>query len=285
MGNINQISINGNIYDIKDKNVQIMKFDNDEGAIETNEQTYFKNNLGHIVGIIYSKDNTNYILFGWQDKENIIIEPNQIAIRFNNKNSITLSEIIRTIFYSNETDALKIAETILSLSAPNYKDIITLSDAYTIINDFNKQRIIEISNNNKSITIGNNYNNLILKNKNEDIIIEKDIIRVGTECYYRTNVITLIINDLGKLLNDGANTTRTLNEIYDICGLIPENINRINNGTLIYLNEKDGNGVYKVNLLKTGTYPNFECISSNNRTNIKFLHSHDDIYSIKKIEI
>lgn len=250
------------------------------GAIETNEQTYFKNNLGHTVGIIYSKDDTNYILFGWQDKENIIIEPNQIAIRFNNKNSIALSEIIRTIFYNNETDALKIAETVLSLSAPNYKDIITLSDAYTVINDFNKQRIIEISNSNNSIQIGNNNNDLILINKECNIKFERDRICVNAEYFYRTNVITLTVNDLEKLLNDGNDTTRSMSEIYDICGLSPEDIKRIKNGTLIYLHEKSGNGVYKVNLLNTN--PNFECISTNGRTNIKFLKSGED-YSIKKI--
>lgn len=278
--NISKISVNGKVYNIKDENVKVIKFDNGGGAIETDEQTYFKNNLGHVVGIIYSKDNINYILFGWQDKENIIIEPNQIAIRFNNKNAITLSEIIRTIFYNNETNALKIAESVLSLSAPNYKDIITLSDSYTIINDFNKQRIIEISKNNDSIQIGNRNNDLTLINKEGNIKFERDRILVNTEYFYRTNVITLTVNDLGKLLNNGNDTIRNISEIYDICGLNNEDINRIRNGTLIYLNEKDGNGVYKVNLLNT--IPNFECISTNGRTNIKFLKS-DGNYSIKKI--
>lgn len=249
-------------------------------AIETDEQTYFKNNLGHVVGIIYSKDNTNYILFGWQDKENIIIEPNQIVIRFNNKNAIALSEIIRTIFYNNETDALKIAESVLSLSAPNYKDIITLSDAYTVINDFNKQRIIEISKSNNSIQIGNSNNDLTLINKECNIKFERDRICVNAEYFYRTNVITLTVNDLGKLLNNGNDTTRSISEIYDICGISADDIKRIKNGTLIYLNEKDGNGVYKVNLLNT--IPNFECISTSGRTNIKFLKSGGE-YSIKKI--
>ena len=278
--NISKISVNGQVYNIKDENVKVIKFNNGGGAIETDEQTYFKNNLGHIVGIIYSKDNTNYILFGWQDKENIIIEPNQIAIRFNNKNTIAFSEIIRTIFYNNETDALKIAERVLSLSAPNYKDIITLSDAYTVINDFNKQRIIEISKNNNSITIGNSNNDLTLINKEGNIKFERDRILVGTEYFYRKNSITLTVNDLGKLLNNGNDTIRSIPEIYDICGLSVEDIKRIQNGTLIYLNEKDGNGVYKVNLLNT--IPNFECISTSGRTNIKFLKSVGN-YSIKKI--
>ena len=278
--NISKISVNGQVYNIKDENVKVIKFNNGGGAIETDEQTYFKNNLGHIVGIIYSKDNTNYILFGWQDKENIIIEPNQIAIRFNNKNTIAFSEIIRTIFYNNETDALKIAESVLSLSAPNYKDIITLSDAYTVINDFNKQRIIEISKNNNSITIGNSNNDLTLINKEGNIKFERDRILVGTEYFYRKNSITLTVNDLGKLLNNGNDTIRSIPEIYDICGLSVEDIKRIQNGTLIYLNEKDGNGVYKVNLLNT--IPNFECISTSGRTNIKFLKSVGN-YSIKKI--
>lgn len=90
----------------------------------------------------------------------------------------------------------------------------------------------------------------------------------------------MTVNDLGKLLNDGNDTTRSISEIYDICGLSADDIKRIKNGTLIYLNEKDGNGVYKVNLLNA--IPNFECISTNERTNIKFLKSGGE-YSIKKI--
>lgn len=158
---------------------------------------------GNTVIAVDSAGNS-YIILGWSDQENILIEPSQVSIRNNGVNALNINASNRTLFYNNGNRAIRIRPTALNLSAPSTEDVIVLSDAYTSIfgPDGVRQGLV-ISKNNHTVTLGNSEDSTKIEDKvftqkyAEDgiVLTNRSTSQVFTIPY---NINTLLVNGLAK---------------------------------------------------------------------------------------